>query len=108
MSKLSAACRRKEFLPISMPITAIAALNFSDMARALSLVPLASLLANREGARPDHSISGRFRQGAKKAQGASRELTGIDLDAGTVSTWLTIHSINRTRTNAARSEERRV
>src|SRR5262245_27383764 len=48
-----------EFLPISMPITAIALLSFSDMACSLTLVPRGQfrLLAGA-GARPDHPISG--------------------------------------------------
>src|SRR5262245_56178910 len=47
-----------EFLPISMPITAIALLSFSDMAFSLTLVPRGQfrLLAGA-GARPDHPIS---------------------------------------------------
>src|SRR5262245_53788173 len=47
-----------EFLPISMPITAIALLSFSDMACSLTLVPRGQfrLLAGA-GARPDHPIS---------------------------------------------------
>src|SRR5215467_911363 len=48
-----------EFLPISMPITAISLLNFSDMAWLLCLrCPLPALLAGGAGARPDHPILG--------------------------------------------------
>src|SRR5262245_6731837 len=51
-----------EFLPISMPITAIALLSFSDMACSLTLVPPgpASLLTGA-GARLDHPITGHSR-----------------------------------------------
>src|SRR6266481_1787315 len=48
-----------EFLPISIPITAITLLSFSDMACSFRWVPPASLLADRgAGARLDHPISG--------------------------------------------------
>src|SRR6516162_4098612 len=47
----------KEFFPISMPSVAISLLSFCDMTCSLSSVPLASILAGRAGARPDHPIS---------------------------------------------------
>src|SRR6516165_5287997 len=50
----------KEFFPISMPSVAISLLSFCDMTCSLSSVPLASILAGRAGARPDHPISGPF------------------------------------------------
>src|SRR6516165_6542498 len=57
--RLSWPTRWNEFLPISMPITAIALLSFSDMARSLTwLPPLPAFLAAGAGARPDHPITG--------------------------------------------------
>src|SRR4051812_2481676 len=47
--RLSSPTMWNEFLPISMPITAIAVLGFIDMARSLSLTPLASF--NRQWGR---------------------------------------------------------
>jgi hypothetical protein len=50
-----------EFLPISMPITAIAQLDFSDMACSLSSLPPSQLLLLAgAGARPDHPIKRHF------------------------------------------------
>src|ERR1019366_4015668 len=47
-----------EFLPISMPITAIALSNFWDMACSLSLAPLPSILSLvGQGERPDNPFS---------------------------------------------------
>src|SRR6516225_7972041 len=48
----------KQFLPISMPTTAISLLSFSDMAVLLGLRPPPALYAGRIGARPDHPIIG--------------------------------------------------
>src|SRR5262249_4114189 len=46
------------FLPISMPITAIALLSFSDMACSLTLLPPGQLrLLAGAGARPDHPLT---------------------------------------------------
>src|SRR6478736_9675423 len=56
--RLSRPMTWKEFLPISMPATAIAVLSFEDIAGSLSLAPLASVTAGGAGARPDHSITG--------------------------------------------------
>jgi hypothetical protein len=53
--------RWKEFLPISMPITAISLLSFSDMACSLSsLPPSPASFAGGAGARPDYPINGRL------------------------------------------------
>src|SRR4029077_20061327 len=48
--------RKKEFLPISMPATAIAVLSFEDIACSLSLAPLASVTCwrGRSTAGPFH------------------------------------------------------
>ena len=49
-----------EFLPISMPMTAIAALELSRHGVLLVFVyPFPALGTGGAGARPDHSISGR-------------------------------------------------
>src|SRR6516165_6522358 len=50
----------KEFFPISYAVFCLKKKNFCDMTCSLSSVPLASILAGRAGARPDHPISGPF------------------------------------------------
>src|SRR5215467_1253812 len=47
-----------EYLPISIPITAIAHLRLSDMACSCLSRPLPASNAEEAGARPDHPISG--------------------------------------------------
>ena len=57
--RLSCPTTWNEFLPISMPITAIAVSSSCDMACSLgSAPPSPASLAAGAGARPDHSISG--------------------------------------------------
>src|SRR6476660_6350005 len=48
----------KEFLPISIPTTAIAAFTVWDMACSLSWRPWPASIAGGAGARPDHPIIG--------------------------------------------------
>ena len=56
------------FLPISMPIVAMVAIDLLDMACSFDRQPLPASLAGEAGARPDHSISGHRRIDQARAE----------------------------------------
>src|SRR6202035_4796231 len=74
--RLSRPMTWKEFLPISMPATAIAVLRFEDIACPLSLAPLASVTCWQEHGRTIPLAD----QDGMGQQRPSREIAGLHAD----------------------------